>query len=193
MNRKITAMLGATMISMTTPAGAQMAMPAMPSSPAGIDAPGAPTLGLDGPAFLAAASDANHYQIAAARMSLTRAQRSDVKDYARRMIAESETAQQVLMASLTNDQRKIARPSTQLSADRNSMIEMLRKAPRSSFDNLYLTQSAQVQQASWATHKGYSQDGADQSLKQVAGNGVPMIEQQLRQGKALLPTALSAN
>src|SRR3546814_8337104 len=70
------------------------------------------------------------------------------------------------------------------------MLKMLRNTPRSSFDNLYLTQSAQVQQGNWATYKGYAEDGADQSLKQVAGNGVPIIEQQLQQGGALLPSAL---
>jgi len=153
----------------------------------------APIHGLDGPAFSAAASDANGFQIAASRLSLTRSQRSDVKDYARRIISESQTSQQTLIASLSNDQRKIARPTTRLSAERASMLKMLRSTPRSSFDNLYLTQSAQVQQGNWATYKGYAEDGADQSLKQVAGNGVPIIEQQLQQGGALLPSALSAN
>src|SRR3546814_15607995 len=88
---------------------------------------------------------------------------------------------------------KIARPTTRLSAERASMLKMLRNTPRSSFDNLYLTQSAQVQQGNWATYKGYAEDGADQSLKQVAGNGVPIIEQQPQQGGPLLPSAPPAN
>ena len=73
----------------------------------------------------------------------------------------------------------------------SSSTPSIRSTPRGSFDNLYLTQSAQVQQGNWATYKGYAQDGADQSLKQVAGNGVPIIEQQLKDGNALLPSALS--
>ena len=150
-----------------------------------------PIHGLDGPAFAAAASDANQFQITASRLSLTRSQRSDVKDYAQRMISQSQTSQQTLMASWNNDQRKIAKPTSDLSAQRASMLKMLRSTPRGSFDNLYLTQSAQVQQGNWATYKGYAQDGADQSLKQVAGNGVPIIEQQLKDGNALLPSALS--
>jgi len=152
-----------------------------------------PITGLSGPAFSAAASDANQYQIAASRLSLIRAQRSDVKSYAKRLLDESETAQKTLIASLSNDQRKIAKPTTRLSADRASMLKMLQKTPRASFDNLYLTQSANVQQNAWATYKGYAQDGADPSLKQVAGNGVPIIEQQMQQGSGLLPAALSAN
>ena len=190
---KISVLLGAAMLSVPTVASAQSTIPATTGSYSSADVGVAPIHGLDGPAFSAAASDANRFQIAASRLSLTRSQRSDVKNYARRMISEAQTSQQTLLASLNNDQRRIARPTTRLSAERASMLKMLRGTPRGSFDNLYLTQSARVQQGNWATYKGYAEDGADQSLKQVAGNGVPIIEQQLQQGDALLPSALSAN
>lgn len=190
---KISVLLGAAMLSVPTVASAQSTIPATTGSYSSADVGVAPIHGLDGPAFSAAASDANQFQIAASRLSLTRSQRSDVRDYARRMVSEAQTSQQTLLASLNNDQRRIARPTTRLSAERASMLKMLRSTPRGSFDNLYLTQSARVQQGNWATYKGYAEDGADQSLKQVAGNGVPIIEQQLQQGDALLPSALSAN
>jgi predicted outer membrane protein len=185
--------LGAAALGAASVAAAQTTSPATTGSYSSANVGVMPVHGRDGPAFSAAASDANRFQIAAGRVSLTRSQRSDVKDYARRMIAQSQTSQQTLVASLTNDQRRIARPATRLSAERASMLRMLRRTPRSSFDNLYLTQAAQVQQGNWATYKGYAEDGADQSLKQVAGNGVPIIEQQLQQGDALLPSALSGN
>jgi predicted outer membrane protein len=183
-----TAILGA-----STTALAQSTMPATTGSYSSTDVGVAPIYGLDGPAFSAAASDANQFQIAASKLSISRAQRSDVKNYARRMISESETSQETLLASLNNDRRKIARPTTRLSAERASMLKMLRHTPRGSFDNLYLTQAARVQQGNWAAYKGYATDGADQSLKQVAGNGVPIIEQQLQQSDALLPSALSGH
>jgi predicted outer membrane protein len=189
----ISVLLGTAMLSVPMVASAQSTIPATTGSYSSADVGVAPIHGLDGPAFSAAASDANRFQIAASRLSLTRSQRSDVKNYARRMISEAQTSQQTLLASLNNDQRRIARPTTRLSAERASMLKMLRGTPRGSFDNLYLTQSARVQQGNWATYKGYAEDGADQSLKQVAGNGVPIIEQQLQQGDALLPSALSAN
>lgn len=189
----ISVLIGTAMLGAPTVALSQSTIPATTGRYSSGDVGVAPIHGLDGPAFLAAASDANQFQIAASRLSLTRSQRSDVKDYARRIISESQTSQQTLLASLNNDQRRIARPTTRLSAERASMLKMLRSTPRGSFDNLYLTQSAQVQQGNWAAYKGYAEDGVDQSLKQVAGNGVPIIEQQLQQGGALLPSALSAN
>ncbi|WP_313326667.1 hypothetical protein [Sphingobium yanoikuyae] len=109
----------------------------------------APIHGLNGPAFSAAASDAN--------------------------------------------QRRIARPSKRLSAERTSMLNMLGRTPHALFDNLYLIQSAQVQQDNWAAHKGHTEDGIDRSLGQVAGNGVPIMEQRTQQGGALLPSTFSAN
>ncbi|MFA7597598.1 MAG: DUF4142 domain-containing protein [Novosphingobium sp.] len=194
MNRTmISVLLGTAMLGASTVAFSQSTISATTGSYSSADVGVAPIHGLDGPAFSAAASDANQFQIAASRLSLTRSQRSDVKDYARRIISESQTSQQTLLASLNNDRRKIARPTTRLSAERASMLKMLRSTPRASFDNLYLTQSAQVQQGNGAAYKGYAEDGVDRSLKQVAGSGVPIIEQQLQQGGTLLPSALSAN
>lgn len=182
-----TAMLGAPTIAFS-----QSTTPATTGSYSSADVGVAPIHGLDGPAFSAAASDANQFQIAAGRLSLTRSQRSDVKDYARRIISEAQTSQQTLLASLNNDQR-IARPTTRLSAERALMLKLLRRTPHASFDNLYLTQSAQVQQGNWAAYKGYAEDGVDRSLKQIASNGVPIIEQQLQQGGALRPSGFPAN
>lgn len=174
-------------------ASAQAAQQVTANDNSGMGASVVPIHGLDGPAFSAAASDANQYQIAASRLSLERSQRSDVKDYARDMMSKSETSEQTLMASLNNDQRKIARPGSRLSADRASMLKMLRDTPSGSFDSLYLTQSVKVQQGNWAAYKGYAEDGSDQSLKQIAGNGAPLLAQQIQQGQALLPSALSGN
>lgn len=189
----LAALLGTATLGVTTIAAAQSVTPASSGSFSSADVGVAPVQGLDAPGFSAAASDANQYQIAAGQVALLRAQRDDVKAYARRVVSDAGNAQQMLLASLSNDQRKITKPTSNLSAERASMIKLLRKAPRASFDNLYLTQSAQVQQSAWATYKGYALDGADQSLKQVAGNGVPVIEQQLQQGKALTPSAVAGN
>jgi len=189
----LSVLFGTAALGMPLVASAQAAQPMTTSGNSSMDAGVAPIHGLDGPAFSAAASDANQYQMAASRLSLERSQRSDVKDYARDMMSKSQTSEQMLMASLSNDQRKIAKPGSRLSAERSSMLKMLRDAPSASFDNLYLTQSVKVQQGNWATYKGYAEDGSDPSLKQMAGDGAPLIAHQLQQGQALLPAALSGN
>ena len=104
-----------------------------------------PIASQSGPNYVLAASDANVYQIKAAQLAATRAQRDDVKSYAKRVLAEAQSSQKALMAALKNDQRTIKAPSSALSADRAALLKLLQKAPKSVFDNLYLTQSAQVQ------------------------------------------------
>src|SRR5688572_14993322 len=95
-------LLGATTLGATTGVTAQSTAPALTGSYSGTDVGRAPIHGRDGPAFSAAASDANQFQIAASRLSMMRSQRSDVKDYARRLGTEAQMSQKTLMASLNN-------------------------------------------------------------------------------------------
>ncbi|CAN5215044.1 DUF4142 domain-containing protein [soil metagenome] len=170
---------------------AQAVSPTNTGSMSSMDTGKTPIAGQNEPAFVMAASDANLYQIKAAQFAVTKAQRDDVKAFAKRVQTEAQIAQKALMAALRNDQRTIKAPSSSLSSDRAALVKLLQKTPRGSFDNLYLSQSAQVLQAAWAINKGYAQDGTDPALKQVAGTAVPTLEQELTNGKALLPSALT--
>jgi putative membrane protein len=170
---------------------AQAVSPTNTGSMSSMDTGTTPIAGQNEPAFVMAASDANLYQIKAAQFAVTKAQRDDVKAFAKRVQTEAQIAQKALMAALRNDQRTIKAPSSSLSSDRAALVKLLQKTPRGSFDNLYLSQSAQVLQAAWAINKGYAQDGTDPALKQVAGTAVPTLEQELTNGKALLPSALT--
>lgn len=145
----------------SSPLLAQAVSPAGTGAMSSADVGIAPLAAQSGPNYVLAASDANQYQVKAAQLAITRAQRDDVKAYAKRVLSEAQNNQRSLMASLKNDQRTIKSPPTSLSSDRGALVKLLEKAPKSAFDNLYLTQSAQVQQAAWAVHKGYAQDGSN--------------------------------
>lgn len=169
---------------------AQAVSPATSGTMTSADVGVAPIAAQSGPNYVLAASDANLYQIKTAQLAASRAQRDDVKAYAKRVAGEAQSIQQALIAALKNDQRTIKAPPTMISADRAAQLKLLQKAPKSAFDNLYLTQSAQVQQAAWAIHKGFAQDGTDPALRQVAGTSVPILETELTTGKSLTPSAL---
>ena len=143
---------------------AQAVSPTNTGSMSSMDTGTTPIAGQNEPAFVMAASDANLYQIKAAQFAVTKAQRDDVKAFAKRVQTEAQIAQKALMAALRNDQRTIKAPSSSLSSDRAALVKLLQKTPRGSFDNLYLSQSAQVLQAAWAINKGYAQDGTDPAL-----------------------------
>lgn len=153
----------------------------------------APASGTAATDYVKGSADALNYQMAAATLATSRAQRDDVKAFARQALDHATTQQKSLMAALSNADRKIARPSTELSSARKADLELLRRAPRAGFDNLYLTQQTDRAPAIWAMQKGYSLDGTDQPLRQVATAAVPQIEQDYGNARALTPAGLDAS
>lgn len=144
-----------------------------------------------GPNFVNAASDVDVYEMKAAQLAVYKAQRDDVKAFAKSVLDAADTRHKALLASLHNDQRTIKTPTTEPSADRGAMLKLLSKSPRRSFDNLFLQQSVKVARSGWSVSKGYALDGTDDSLKQVATTAVPSFEQEVTQATALLPAALA--
>jgi putative membrane protein len=150
----------------------------------------APQSGLSAQDYVKLAADSDMYEIQSSRLANTKSQRKDVKDFAKQVAADHMTTSKALMAGLRNKDRAITRPSTKLSAEKAAMIDLLRKAPRNQFDNLYLQQQAQAHQQAWAIHKGYATDGTDPTLKQIASTAVPVIERHLGHVQQLLPAGL---
>lgn len=176
-------------LAFASPALAQHSASHMTSMPA--DPGVSPLTGVSATDYVKLAADADMYEIQSSRLAATRSKRADVKSYAREMISDHTLTTKSLMAALKNKDRTIAPPSTRLSSENAAKIELLKKAPRDSFDDLYLQQQAQAHQAAWALHKGYATDGTDPALKQVAMTAVPVIERHLGHAKQLLPAGLS--
>lgn len=144
-----------------------------------------------GPNFVNTASDVDVYQLKAAQLAVYKAQRDDVKAYAKNVMDAADTRHKALLAALHNDQRTIKTPTTMPSADRAAILKLLSKSSRRSFDTLYLQQSVKIAKAGWSVSKGYALDGTDDSLKQVATTAVPSFEQEAGQATALLPAGLA--
>lgn len=151
-----------------------------------------PLSGTSATDYVKMAADSDMYEIQSSRLALTRSKRDDVKQFAREMIADHTTTTKSLMAALRNQDRTIARPSTRLSSDNAAKVALLRKAPRSEFDTLYLQQQLGSHQTAWALHKGYATDGTDPALKQVAASAVPIVERHLMHVKQLAPASMTS-
>jgi putative membrane protein len=170
-------------------ASAQMG-PMAPAAPmAAVDV--APMTGMDAPRYVQLASDANNFEIEAAKVVLKRSKRADVKGLARQMQTDHEAMQKTLEAALKNSQRTLTKPSPKLSLDNQAKIDMLAKAPETTLDNLYLQQQIDAHKTAWAINKGYALDGSDETLKQVATQAVPKIEQHLASVQAMVPAAMA--
>jgi putative membrane protein len=170
-----------------SPAFAQYA-----AAPAASTMPGvSPLSGTSATDYVKMAADSDMFEIQSSKLALMRSQRDDVKSYAKQMIADHTMTTKSLMAALKNNDRMIARPSTKLSAENAAKIALLKKAPKGSFDDLYLQQQVAAHQTAWALHKGYSLDGTDATLKQVASTAVPVIERHLGHAQQMVPAGLA--
>ena len=181
---------GAAALILVAPVAAQDMMAttgSMSSTETGVS----PMSGVSATDYVKLAADSDMYEIQSSRLALTKSKRDDVKAFAQQMITDHTGTTKSLMAALKNNDRTIARPSTQLSSANAAKLALLKKAPKATFDDMYLQQQAQAHQAAWALHKGYATDGTDPALKQVASTAVPVIERHLQHAKQMLPAGLS--
>ena len=194
MNRLIY-LASAAMLAAAVPATAQMAAAPMTTASTGTmsatDVGVAPLTGISATDYVKMAADSDMFEIRSSQLALQKSKRADIKDFARQMIADHTTTSKSLMAALSNNDRKIAKPSTMMSADNDAKLALLKKAPKASFDDLYLQQQTQAHQTAWALHKGYATDGTDAALKQVASTAVPIVERHLGHAKGLTSGAMS--
>lgn len=152
------------------------AVPSLAQTMTPTDVGVSPLAGTSGTDYVKLAADSDNFEIQSGRIAATKSKRKDVKSFGQQMITQHTGTSKSLMAALNNQDRKITPPSTKLSAANEAKIELLRKAPKNSFDQIYLQQQLEAHQAAWALHKGYATDGTDPSLKQVASTALPVVE-----------------
>ncbi|USI72593.1 DUF4142 domain-containing protein [Sphingomonas morindae] len=149
----------------------------------------APLSGLSATDYVKLAADADNFEIQSGRVAAMKSKREDVKGFAKQMIADHTRTSKALMAALSNGDRKITPPSPRLSDANQAKLDLLKKAPKSSFDQLYLQQQLEAHQSALALHQGYAADGTDASLKQVATTAVPIVQQHLTMVQGMAPSA----
>jgi len=183
-------------LSFAVPALAQNAPPppaaTMTGTMSAADVGVSPITGLTAADYATHSADSDNFEIQSARVALLRSQRSDVKSFAQMMIDQHTDSTKSLMAALKNDQRTIKTLPMRLSAENASLLKALKKSPKASFDNTYLTQQLESHKKAWALQKGYATSGEDVPLRQVAANTVPAVESHITQVKALIPAGVAA-
>ena len=162
----------------------------MTGSMSAADVGASPMAGTSATDYVKLAADGDNYEIQSSKLALSRSKQAGVKSLARQMITDHMQTSKSLMAALSNADRKIAPPSMTLSSANMSKIELLKKAPRASFDSLYLQQQLQAHQMAWSLHKGYATTGTDPALKQVASTAVPIVEMHLQHLKTMSSSSM---
>lgn len=164
---------------------ALVAAPSFAQNMTAADVGVSPMPGVSATDYVKLAADSDNFEIQSGKIAAMKAKRKDIKSFGQHMVSEHTGTTKSLMAALSNKDRKIAPPSTRLSDANQSKIDLLRKAPKNSFDQIYLQQQMEAHQTAWSLHKGYATDGTDASLRQVATTAVPIVEGHLSMLKSM--------
>ena len=186
-------------LTLAAPAIAQMApAPAAPMSSAmtgtmsEADVGVSPMAAMPATDYVKMAADSDQYEIQSSRLALSKSRAAATRRYAQQMISDHTGTTRNLMAALRNGDRTIARPSTRLSAENAAKIALLRRAPRDSFDTLYMQQQMDSHKTAWSLHKGYATNGTDAALKQVASTAVPIVESHITNMRGMMPANMTS-
>ncbi len=187
--KRLNLLLGSVALAMAAPAFAQVP-PAPTGTMTATDVGVSPLSGVSATDYVKLAADADMYEIASSKVALRKTRNPMIKSMARELIADHTTTSKALMGALVNKDRTITKPSPMMSADNDAKVTLLKKTPKSSFDDIYLRQQLQAHQTAWALHKGYATQGTDPSLQQVAASAVPIVEKHLAEIKPMVPAGM---
>lgn len=140
-------------------------------------------------AFVAAAAQADTYEIQAARVVVTQSEDEQVKAFARLMI-EHHSRTRADLAKAAAAAGAPAPPET-VSGDQQRMLGALQSLTGPDLDRAYITQQVNAHESALVTQQAYAATGDSPPLKAAAAAAVPIIQghlDQARQLKAALPT-----
>ena len=167
-----------------------LAAPSMAQMMTAADVGASPMTDVSATDYVKLAADSDNFEIQSGRIAATKSKSKDVKAFAKQMVADHSGTTKSLMAGLNNQDRKIAQPSMKLSSANQAKVDLLRKAPKASFDQIYLKQQLEAHQSAWALQKGYADTGTDPTLKQIASTAVPVVESHLTMLMGMVPAAM---
>jgi putative membrane protein len=127
--------------------------------------------------FVQSAAVGDMYEIKSSWLALERASSDDVRDLARRMIAE-HTESSARLEALLPDELREAVPS-ELDRRRQMMLRHLRESRPENFDRTYLDQQRIAHQESVTLMHHFRDNGDNPVLREFAAEISPIIESHL--------------
>ncbi len=143
----------------------------------------ASTLGAhDTGAFVSNASQSDMYEMQAAKIAEARSKNTEVKAFAKMMIAD-HTAMMKAMAPLVTAAGNT--PAAELDQRRKGFVDNLNQATEANFDKAYIDQQVAAHEEALTLMKGYADKGDDAGLKGGAASAIPKIQMHLDKAKAI--------
>ncbi|HZT87762.1 MAG TPA: DUF4142 domain-containing protein [Stellaceae bacterium] len=134
--------------------------------------------------FIHRACIANLYVVEAAKIAERRAQRADVREFAKAMRADHEKMGRELKSFIggTNSPQS---PPEELDAVHQTLIDNLHGAANEHFDERYVAQQKIAHQEAITLFKTYQRTGTDDGMRSLIGLALPVLEGHLQMVRRL--------
>jgi putative membrane protein len=144
---------------------------------AAVGAASANTLGPhDTAAFVSNASQADIYEIEAAKTAQARTKNPDIKAFAKMMVTDHTATSKALGPLATAAGQT---PADKLDQRRQGFIDNLKTASDADFDKVYVDQQVAAHKEALDLMSGYAKDGSDAGLKDAAAKTAPKVQMHL--------------
>ena len=147
---------------------AAMAPPAAPPAQAAT-----PT---DAAGFVTAAAASDLYEIAAAKVAVTKSKSAEVKTFAERMIHDHSATTAAVKGIIAGQKLAVAPPAA-LDGRHKEMIDKLDAADPGAFDKTYIDQQVAAHDEALGVFKGFAAGGDNEALKAFAASTAPKIQE----------------
>lgn len=129
--------------------------------------------------YVQQAAAGNLFEMEAAQLALTQAQRPDVRALARRLLEEHSRATQALSAATLR--AGMAAPVPGLTAGQQQMLGQLRQTSPDAFDRAYLQTQLPAHEAAIRLHDAYALSGDTEPLRFVASSSAAAVYHHLEE------------
>jgi putative membrane protein len=129
--------------------------------------------------FVTKASIANQFEIDSSKLALEKAQNSEVKSFAQRMVDDhtktGDRMKEVLDSSDSN-----AKPADELDNKHQKLLDKLQDTSGNAFDRQYIAIQTDAHKEAVSLFADYSKNGKDKALKNFAGKTLPTLKDHLK-------------
>lgn len=133
--------------------------------------------------YVAKAGASDLYEIESSRLAAERAERSEVRDMARQLIADHTRSSEQVMAAARADGLRPAPP--RMEPRQRAMIRQLERTRGRMFDRMYLSQQVPAHREALTLHRNYMRAGRSDDLRRAAAGIVPVVQNHLNHARRL--------
>jgi putative membrane protein len=120
------------------------------------------------------------FEIQAANTALDKTKSDSVRNFAQMMIDDHTASSEKLKSALQKSNIKVSFPKD-LDKKHSGMLDRLKKASAASFDQAYLQSQLAAHRDMLNLHQGYSRNGDNDALKQLASEAATVVQKHLSQ------------